>query len=514
MGREFSAMATNGAEQDSEEEASNGRPRRRETEMSNGKKTPFRKVTRSTTKSSRPTVRDTVRDTVVAPLVAKLRGPNWLSGHLETSEEKTYTFWERNYIFLRVLRLALVISFISMSVFILRRNDIFPALSENLDIDHPYAAQVFGIVVGFLVITRLNASLGRWNEGMTAAAMMATKWSDAQQTLMAFLHAEKVTCNDPVKMRRIHDAQVLVIHYFSLLHAVCLTSLANTQGQLYGKLNETSQFSFEAWDYLEYPGTRRGPGGTNELYEYAGSMQDWNDALEHNEDEVNFRSRHGWYRRLTVLGKISRAERKELRKSRRQVDLVYGWVLNLVTMCQKTGVVLTAPPIYSRIYQELSNGMLGFTQASRVACVPFPDLLCKTSYFSMIGMLTIIPFIIEQFSQSYVLTPLLTFFVTFGFLMIHCVAIQLEAPFGEDASDLPLLEMHTSFNTALLTFAAIEDVEEECDDIFQRPLDARILSASPKKSATMPVPRSPVADEGPDTGANHDAASDRGSTKE
>ena len=47
-----------------------------------------------------------------------------------------------------------------------------------------------------------------------------------------------------------------------------------------------------------------------------------------------------------------------------QVDLVYGWVLNLVTMCQKTGVVLTAPPIYSRIYQELSNGMLGFTQVS------------------------------------------------------------------------------------------------------------------------------------------------------
>ena len=64
--------------------------------------------------------------------------------------------------------------------------------------------------------------------GMTSCAMMATKWSDAQQTLMAFLHAEKVTCNDAIKKKRIHDAQVLVIHYFSLLHAVCLTSLSNT----------------------------------------------------------------------------------------------------------------------------------------------------------------------------------------------------------------------------------------------------------------------------------------------
>ena len=85
---------------------------------------------------------------------------------------------------------------------------------------------------------------------MTAAAMMATKWSDAQQTLMAFLHAEKVTCNDPVKMRRIHDAQVLVIHYFSLLHAVALTSLANTVGQLYGKLTVDGGSSFEHWEYI------------------------------------------------------------------------------------------------------------------------------------------------------------------------------------------------------------------------------------------------------------------------
>ena len=31
-------------------------------------------------------------------------------------------------------------------------------------------------------------------------------------------------------------------------------------------------------------------------------------------------------------------------------------------------------PIFSRIYQELSNGMLGYSQAARIAMVPFPDV--------------------------------------------------------------------------------------------------------------------------------------------
>ena len=35
-------------------------------------------------------------------------------------------------------------------------------------IEHPYAAQVFGIVVGYLLIMRLNACLQRWDAGMAA----------------------------------------------------------------------------------------------------------------------------------------------------------------------------------------------------------------------------------------------------------------------------------------------------------------------------------------------------------
>ena len=81
----------------------------------------------------------------------------------------------------------------------------------------------------------------------------------------------------------------------------------------------------------------------------------------------------------------------------------------------------------------------------------------------MVAMLTVAPVYMSQFTKSYVITPILTFAVTFGFLMIHCVSIQLEAPFGEDDSDLPLLEMHAAFNDSLLAFAYVAEVEAEVE---------------------------------------------------
>ena len=133
--------------------------------------------------------------------------------------------------------------------------------------------------------------------------------------------------------------------------------------------------------------------------------------------------------------------------------------------------------------------MLGYSQALRLAGVPFPDILAKTSYFSMIAMLIVMPLVIEQFTKSYALTPILTFGVTFGFLMIHCVAIQLEAPFGEDTSDLPLLEMHTAFNDALLAFAYLEEVEEEA----KADLEDRLARKLHKQLESKPIVSSKYA---------------------
>ena len=138
--------------------------------------------------------------------------------------------------------------------------------------------------------------------------------------------------------------------------------------------------------------------------------------------------------------------------------------------------------------------MLGFSQALRLVGVPFPDILSKTSYIAMVGMLTVMPIVVAQFTKSYVITPVLTLGGTFGFLMIHCVAIQLEAPFGEDLSDLPLLELHTAFNDSLLSFASIGRVETEANaEIVARLARLKADSTSPTSHTGRRVETPPVS---------------------
>ena len=47
-------------------------------------------------------------------------------------------------------------------------------------------------------------------------------------------------------------------------------------------------------------------------------------------------------------------------------------LIRCITVRQREGGVAVPPPILSRVYQELSNAMLGFNSAMKVATTPFP----------------------------------------------------------------------------------------------------------------------------------------------
>ena len=58
-----------------------------------------------------------------------------------------------------------------------------------------------------------------------------------------------------------------------------------------------------------------------------------------------------------------------------QPYMVFTWIVRLLSMLVQEGVLIMPPPIVSRIFQELSNGMLGFKQAYKIAVLPFPPPL-------------------------------------------------------------------------------------------------------------------------------------------
>merc|ERR1719253_515336 len=161
-------------------------------------------------------------------------------------------------------------------------------------------------------------------------------------------------------------------------------------------------------------------------------------------------SRKWWPYNLAVLGDITNEEAAALASCQRQTHLVFMWLQRLVSTMCCDGIVTIPPPIYSRVYQEMSNGMLGFMQAYKISVLPFPIPLTNMTEILLGVIVTFIPFLIEKFTKALIFTPVFTFFSVFGMFVMHAVTMQLEMPFGDDYIDLPIREMHNAFNTSLL----------------------------------------------------------------
>merc|ERR1719261_1521935 len=77
----------------------------------------------------------------------------------------------------------------------------------------------------------------------------------------------------------------------------------------------------------------------------------------------------------SVLNNITPKERVELMGCSDQPLQVLEWINELISHLQPK--LMTPPPVLSRVYQELSNGMLGFNQSLKLADVPFPFIFAQ-----------------------------------------------------------------------------------------------------------------------------------------
>lgn len=81
-------------------------------------------------------------------------------------------------------------------------------------------------------------------------------------------------------------------------------------------------------------------------------------------------------RPFRVIGNVSDAEIEKLQEARgplAKVSLVSMWLLELISREYQAGSTgKVAPPIISRLYQFIADGLSGYNQARKVAYVPFP----------------------------------------------------------------------------------------------------------------------------------------------
>jgi hypothetical protein len=181
------------------------------------------------------------------------------------------------------------------------------------------------------------------------------------------------------------------------------------------------------------------------------------------------------------------AERKFLSESKDRINAVMYWIIH--DYAEISGDLSTAPPIQSRMYQELSNGMLGFQNSLKIADVPFPFPYAQLLTWMLLIFLCMIPFYMSSFTQSLVLSPIATFFSVVGIWSVNEVAIELENPFGSDVNDISCGDFHERFLEVLRENMASHIAKAKAAAVFEALKAEEIAEglASSAKVAAVPA---------------------------
>jgi len=266
--------------------------------------------------------------------------------------------------------------------------------------EHPYSFQLFGIVFGYLCIARLNISYQRYWEGVSQVKIMYSKWADACTQILAFDRLDDIAVDI--------SGEPFCKHIVNLF--VQLSALATVRLHA-----ETIDFRNEHEMDADYEKLCRG-----ELAGY--------EDIKFEQDEILF-----------------------LRRSTDRVHCQVGRINRSITSRQYAGGLKAPPPIVSRVFQEISNGMVAYNSACKMKEIPVPFALVHFQTILLLFFVTFSPVVISCFVggeghfMSVLMSVIASVVVVAGFCALWLVANELEDPFGFDPNDMPMSEFHRCF---------------------------------------------------------------------
>lgn len=160
-------------------------------------------------------------------------------------------------------------------------------------------------------------------------------------------------------------------------------------------------------------------------------------------------------RPFRVIGGVSDGEIELLQCARgpsAKVALCTLWLQEFISreyLNGSTGAV--AAPILSRLYQFISDGMIGYNQARKVAYIPFPFPHAQITSLIVLAVACTMPLLMLDFVSNAYFGFFLNLLTVMSFTGLHEVARELENPFANVPNDVPLNNFQGQFNEALLT---------------------------------------------------------------
>merc|ERR1719297_623678 len=130
-------------------------------------------------------------------------------------------------------------------------------------------------------------------------------------------------------------------------------------------------------------------------------------------------------------------------------EVCLQWIQRLIGEANDTQVLKVAPPILSRVYNQLGNGIVQLNNARKITEFPIPFPLAQMITFMLLFHWIITAFVCAASVETTFWAGLITFIFVFSFWSINYIAVELEQPFGDDANDLPLREMQEDLNKSI-----------------------------------------------------------------
>jgi Bestrophin, RFP-TM, chloride channel len=159
-------------------------------------------------------------------------------------------------------------------------------------------------------------------------------------------------------------------------------------------------------------------------------------------------------RPFRVIGGVSDAEIEMLQAARgplAKVALCTMWLQEFISreyLAGSTGNV--AAPILSRLYQFVSDGMLGYNHARKVAYIPFPFPHAQITSLFVLIVVGFMPVLMLAYLTNVTFGFFLNFLTVMCFSGLHEVARELESPFQNVPNDHPLNNMQAQYNESLM----------------------------------------------------------------
>lgn len=301
----------------------------------------------------------------------------------------------------------------------------------------------FSFLIGFTIVFRTQQAYCRFWEGCTEMHKMGAEWFDCCSSLVAFCkHAE------PHLGEEVLQFQNLLVRLFSLLHAAACGQIEGSDQQNYQKV---VAFNMELIDP---------------------------ECIDPDTMET-------------------------IQNEHAKVELIFQWIQTLIVEQIKPGILSIPPPILSRAFQEIANGMVHFHEALKIANVPFPFPYAQICDALLVIHWLFVPFVVSQWVSRPWWAAMFSFIQVFTFWCLNLIALELENPFGTDANDIDGSQMHFEMNERLRLllrsstkttpqllmqrFGQQYLVERACADEVTRKTGRRTIHIEPKTTMTYQI---------------------------